>query len=242
MNREYHKWWSWRLGREMELLVIGHAGAKVLVFPTREGRFYEYEDLRMPQVLKDKITAGQLQFFCVDGVYQESVYCHWAHPEDRIRRHAQYEEYILHEVIPFMNSRNPHPCIISHGCSLGAYQAANIAFRHPGLFKKLAAFSGRYDLTLDVEHFSNLFSGYYSDRVYEHTPTHFLPKLDCPRQLQGLREMDMIFTIGKEDPFRENNELLSRILKTKGIPHQIHYWEDRAHSGYYWRRMAQLYV
>lgn len=242
MNREYHKWWSWRLSREMELLVIGHAGAKVLVFPTREGRFYEYEDLRIPLVLQEKIEAGQLQFFCVDGIYGESLYCPWAHPEDRIRRHAQYEEYILHEVFPFMNSRNPDPCVIAHGCSLGAYQAANIAFRHPHLFKKLAAFSGRYDLTLNVEHFSNLFSGYYSDSVHEHTPTHFLPKVDCPRQLNGLREMDIVLTIGKEDPFRENNELLSSILQGKGIEHQIHFWEDRAHSGYYWRRMAQIYV
>jgi esterase/lipase superfamily enzyme len=29
----------------MELLVFGHAGPKVLVFPTRDGRFYEYENL-----------------------------------------------------------------------------------------------------------------------------------------------------------------------------------------------------
>jgi esterase/lipase superfamily enzyme len=29
----------------MELLVFGHAGAKVLMFPTREGRFWEYERL-----------------------------------------------------------------------------------------------------------------------------------------------------------------------------------------------------
>ena len=63
MNREYHKWWSWRLNRDMELLVFGHAGAKVLVFPTRDGRFHEYEDLRMTQVLRPKLEAGQLQLF-----------------------------------------------------------------------------------------------------------------------------------------------------------------------------------
>ena len=39
MNREYHQWWSERLRRNMELLVFGHAGAKVLVFPSRLGRF-----------------------------------------------------------------------------------------------------------------------------------------------------------------------------------------------------------
>jgi esterase/lipase superfamily enzyme len=30
----------------MELLIFGHAGAKVLCFPTGDGRFCEYENLR----------------------------------------------------------------------------------------------------------------------------------------------------------------------------------------------------
>lgn len=32
MNREYHKWRSKHLKREMELLIFGHAGAPVLFF------------------------------------------------------------------------------------------------------------------------------------------------------------------------------------------------------------------
>jgi hypothetical protein len=43
-------------------------------------------------------------------------------------------EYSLNEVMPPMASRNCHPCTIAHGCSLGAYHAVNIAFRHPHLF------------------------------------------------------------------------------------------------------------
>ena len=242
MQREYHKWWSWRLGREMELLVIGHAGAKVLVFPTRGGRFYEYENLRMPAVLWHKIESGQLQFLCLDGLDAETFYCWWAHPEGRIQRHIQYENYILHEVFPFMNSKNPDSCVIAHGCSLGAYQAANIAFRHPHLFKKLVAFSGRYDLTRKADDFDSLFGGHYSENIYFNTPTHFLPNLECPALLGHLREMDIVLTIGKEDPFRDNNEELSDILQRKGIGHQIHRWDDRAHCGYSWRKMAQIYV
>lgn len=80
MNREYHKWWSPRLNREMELLVFGHAGAKVLVFPTRDGRFFEYENLGMTEVLRPKIEAGHLQLFCVDAIYDESFYCWWRIP------------------------------------------------------------------------------------------------------------------------------------------------------------------
>ncbi len=226
----------------MEMLVIGHAGAKVLVFPTRGGRFFEYEDMRMPQVLRQKIEHGQLQFFCIDGIDRESFYCHWAHPSGRMQRHLQFEDYILHEVLPFMHALNPHPCLMAHGCSLGAYQAASMAFRHPHLFRKLVAFSGRYDLTLSVENFGNLFDGWYSEDVYFHTPTHFLPNLECPQALGHLRSMDIVLTIGREDPFRENNEQLSDILHRKGIGHAMHHWEERAHSGYYWRKMAPIYV
>ncbi|NTS77124.1 esterase family protein [Catenovulum sp. SM1970] len=242
MNRQYHKWFSPNLEREMELLVFGHAGAKVLVFPTRGGRFYEYENLRMVDQIRDKLEQGQLQLFCIDGLDAETFYCFWAHPSGRLQRHNEYEAYVLNEVIPFMHSINSHPCVISHGCSLGAYQAANIAFRHPHIFNKLCAFSGRYDLTLNVEYFYDLLDGYYDENVYYHTPTHFLPNLACYYSLEHLRRMDIVVVIGEQDPFLKNNQELSQILHSKGIEHTFHIWPDRAHTGYYWRRMVREYL
>ncbi len=242
MNREYHKWWSEHLQRDMELLVFGHAGAKVLVFPTRDGRFYEYEDIGVVESLRYKIEQGWLQLYCVDSLYSETFYCNWAHPTGRIQRQIEFEQYILHEVLPFMNNKNPHECTIAHGLSLGAFHAANIAFRHPQLFKKLAAFSGRYDLTLSVECFDDLLDGFYNEDVYNHMPSHFLPDIDCSLKLSKLREMDIILVIGAEDPFLENNKQLSEMLTQKDISHQLIIWNERAHSGYYWRRMAPLYV
>jgi len=242
MKRDYHRWYSEHLGRDMELLVFGNAGAKVLVFPTREGRFYEYENLGLVQSLAHKIEAGQLQLFCVEGLADESFYCWWRHPADRIRRYLQYEEYVLNEVLPLMAARNSHPCTISHGCSLGGFFAANIAFRHPHLFQKLSAFSGRYDLTLSVDHFYNLFDGYYDENIYFNTPSHFLPGLTDDSRLNALRRMDIVLVIGREDPFLDNNRQLSRILWEKGVPNALYEWDGRAHQGRYWRRMAPLYV
>jgi len=242
MNREYHKWFSHRLGRDMELLVFGHAGAKVLVFPTRGGRFYEYEHLRITETLRHKIGHGQFQLYCVDSIDSESFYCWWAHPSGRINRHIQYEEYILNEVFPFMQNKNSHECTISHGLSLGAYHAANIAFKHPHLFRKLAAFSGRYDLTLSVDNFCNLLDGYYDENVYYNMPAHYLPQLECNRRLHLLRQMDIVLTIGNAAPLLDNNIQLSNILNSKGISHNLYIWSDRAHSGHYWRKMAALYL
>jgi esterase/lipase superfamily enzyme len=226
----------------MELLIFGHAGAKVLMFPTRDGRFWEYETLGIVASLADKIEAGDLQLYCIEGLAQESFYDRGRHPADRIRRHGALEAYVLHEVMPLMEQLNDHDCTIAMGCSLGAFQAAGLAFRHPHLFSKLVAFSGRYDLTLRVEAFDDLFDGYYDEEVYFHTPTHFLPNLADGDRLEALRRMDVVLTVGADDPFLDNNLHLSRLLNEKGVPHQLHIWEGRAHRAGAWRRMAALYV
>jgi esterase/lipase superfamily enzyme len=242
VNRNYYRWYSPRLGRDMELLVFGHAGARVLVFPTRDGRFHEYEDLRIVEALRPKIDAGHLQLYCVDSIAWETFYCFSSQPADRVRRHTAYEDYVLNEVMALMGALNPDPCTIAHGCSLGAFIAANIAFRHPHRFRKLAAFSGRYDLTLEVESFPDVFAGYRDDEVYFNTPTHYLPNLCCPSRLALLRSLDIVLAIGRDDPFAENNRQLSRILWDKGIWHALHEWDGRAHRGCSWRSMAPLYV
>ncbi len=242
MRRDYHRWYSPRLHRDMELLTFGHAGAKVLMFPTREGRFWEYEQLNIVASLAAKINAGHLQLFCIDGLARESFYDTGRHPADRIRRHAAYEEYILNEVLPLMASINPHECTMAMGCSLGAFQAASLAFRHPHLFHKLVAFSGRYDLTMQVEHFGDLFDGYYDDEIYFRTPMHFLPGLACPWRLENLRRLDIVLVVGREDPFLDNNLRLSGLLGEKSVSHQLHFWDGRAHRAGAWRKMAALYV
>ncbi|MFJ6323153.1 MULTISPECIES: esterase family protein [unclassified Rhizobium] len=242
MNREYLRWYSQRLERDMELLVFGHAGAKVLMFPTRDGRFWQYEQIGLVASLAEKLNAGHLQLYCIEGLAGETFYSSGRHPSERIRRHRAFEEYILNEVLPLMAEKNGHECTIVHGCSLGAFQAASLVFRHPHLFRKLVAFSGRYDLTMRVESFMDLFDGYYDNDIYFHTPTHFLPGLACECQLERLRQIDIVLTIGDADPFIDNNRHLSRLLADKGVNHRLHVWDGRAHRAGAWRRMAPLYI
>jgi esterase/lipase superfamily enzyme len=68
MHREYQHWYSPSLGREMELLIFGHAGARVLVFPSSMGRFYEWEDRGMIDVLAEDLENGWLQLFCLNSI------------------------------------------------------------------------------------------------------------------------------------------------------------------------------
>ncbi|GAA4947134.1 esterase family protein [Algibacter agarivorans] len=241
MKREYHKWYSHNLERDMELLIFGYSGAKVLFFPPRMGRFYDYENWKVIAALEPKISNGDLQLFCVDSIDLESFYNSFKHPGYRIYRHIQYEKYVLEEVLPLANLINRNKNIISAGCSLGAYHAVNVAMRHPHLFCKVVGMSGRYDLTESKGYFNDLLSGFHNDFVYFNMPNQFLKNIEDPDLIQKLNKMDIILAIGKEDSFLQSNYTLSNILNEKGISHQFYEWDKEAHKARYWRKMVGLY-
>ncbi|MDQ3291601.1 MAG: alpha/beta hydrolase-fold protein [Bacteroidota bacterium] len=242
MNREYHKWYSPSLHRDMELLIFGHAGTAVLLFPTRMGRFYDYENWRLVEAIQGKINQGNLQIFCVDSVDAESFYNENSSPSSRIVRHQQYEEYIFREVVPLLHSRNHGNKIIAAGCSLGAYHAVNFAFRRPDLFCKVVGMSGRYDLSQEIDYYEDLLQGFWNEDIYYQMPNQYIPNVSDPNILHSLRIMDIVLVIGKEDPFLGSNYYLSQALNEKGIPNSLIIWEEEAHRACYWRKMMQLYI
>lgn len=242
MRREYHIWRSLNLGRDMEMLQFGHAGARVLVFPTRVGRFYDYENWRLVEALRPKIEAGYLQLFCVDSIDQESFYCDWCRPEDRIKRHLQFERYLLEEVIPLTERMNPDGPLIAHGCSLGAYHALNLALRHPERFVKVVSLSGRYDLCMNAGSYRDLFDGYHDEDVYFNNPSQYIPNLSEGEHLDAIRKLDIIIVTGHEDALNENNRRLSTAMWDKGIWHRFDIWDGEAHRARYWRQMVQHYL
>lgn len=242
MIRTYHKWYSPNLEREMEFLVFGHAGAPVLFFPTRTARFYDYEDWHVIDRIAHKIEQGWLQVYCVDSVDIESFYSKETHPSERIKRHIQYEKYILGELMPFMKGQNNNHFIISAGCSLGAYHAINIAFRHPHLFGKVVGMSGRYDLTIGAEKFPDLLDGFMDENIYFNMPTQFIANLHDATTLALLRKLEIVLAIGREDPFLPNNLLLCAELNHKKIDCHLHLWNGEAHRSKYWQAMVDWYL
>jgi esterase/lipase superfamily enzyme len=226
----------------MELLAFGHSGARVLVFPARMGRFYDFEDWGLVDALAPKIDAGWLQLFCVDSVDGEGLYSDWVRPTDRIHRHARYEDYLLSEVLPLTHQLNSNPFLIAHGCSLGAYHAVNIALRHPDLFGKVVALSGRYDLTIPFGPYRGLFDGHYDESIYFHMPSHYLPNLNDPAHLDPIRRLEIILAVGWDDPIAENNRHLESALRQKGAKVTLHHWAGEAHKPRYWRQMVRCYL
>ena len=241
MKREHHSWYCQDLGRNMELLVFGHAGARVLVFPTRVGRFYDYENMGMVGAVAQHVEAGWLQLYCVDSIDAETFYCNWCQPRDRILRHMAYERYILNEVLPLSQALNANPFTIAHGCSFGAYHAVNIALRHPHRFGRVVAFSGRYDLTTAPEGFRDLFDGYYDHDVYFNMPNHYMANM-TNGVLDQIRRLDIKIVVGEHDPFLDDNRRLSQILWDKGIWHLFKVWHGRAHGYRRWREMVPWFL
>jgi len=92
MYREYGKWWSPSLGREMEFLWFGKFGRPVMLFPTSMGRFYENEDFRLTEALADRVDRGEIQLACVDSVDGESWYNRHVHPAVGGARHPPKEQ------------------------------------------------------------------------------------------------------------------------------------------------------
>lgn len=242
MQRTYYEWHSPALDRRMELLVFGEAGARVVLFPTRKARFYDYENWGVVEALRSKIEAGHLQLYCVDSVDAESLYCRHKHPAERIQRHLQYEHYITDEVLPLTRQLNPDMFLMAAGCSMGAFHAVNLAFRHPHLFGKVVGLSGRYDLTQAMASFADLFQGYVDEQVYLNTPNRFLPHLTDAAYLAELRRLEITLAIGADDAFLADNHFLREQLTAKEIGHQLHVWEGEAHHPTAWKQMVELYL
>ena len=234
-NREHHRWASPSLGRDMDLLVFGHAGARVLVFPTSMGRYFEWEDRGMMEALGEHLQSGWLQLFCVDSVDAESWYAKWKHPYDRAVRNFQYEEYVVREVLPFTQSRNGNPVLIAAGASFGAYHAVNMAFRHPHLFNRVLGMSGLYDIREQTD-------GYYDEAIAASNPSHYVSSLQDHAHLEAMRRMDIILATGQDDSFVENNRYLSRVLWEKGVGNALRLWDGWAHDWPWWRDMVRLYI
>ena len=236
MRRDYHKWFSPRLGRDMEMLVYGHGGLSAVVFPTSQGRFYEFEDRGMVDAIRWKIDNGEVQLFCVDSVDAESWYNRNVGPRWRIARQVQYDEYIIQEVIPLVKKLNWSPKRAAIGCSFGGYHAVTMALRHPDVFTAFLSMSGAFDM-------DSFLGGYYDQDVYFNQPTHFIPGMSDPWFLDRYRQNTYVLATGVHDQCWDQNERLAGIMRAKGIPVKLDVWGDNArHDWPWWQRMVQTYL
>lgn len=240
MHREYHQWHSPRLHRKMELLVYGHGGKPVLVFPSSGGRFFDYENQGMVKACAPYLESGRLTLISVDAVDNEAWLNETAHPRQRGPVADIYDQYIIHEVVPFVRQRAGWGGAMgTTGCSMGAYQGSNLLFRHPDVFDWHIGLSGVYSLEFAV-------GSYMDDYVYYHSPIHYLGNLHDAWFLEHLRRARLIFCTGQgawEELSVADQRRLEGVLASKGIPARFDYWgHDVAHDWPWWRRQMPYFL
>jgi esterase/lipase superfamily enzyme len=231
MQRDYIKEYSPSLGRDMELLHFGHAGRTLLVFPTSMGRFYQWEDFGLVGAISDFIQSGAVQLVCVDSIDGESWYARDKPPADRVRRHLQYESYILNEILP----RLAGPPVAA-GTSFGALHAVLLAARHPSRIGGFIALSGAYDTARWLD-------GYHDDNAYFTNLFAFLPGLTDEAYLGPLRaEHPKVIATGEQDPNVDDSRKLAGLLRAKGVEVGLEIWPGWAHDWPYWKDMMRRYL
>lgn len=247
MKVEYHHWHSDRLGQKFECKSYGHDGLPMMVFPSSEGHFWDYEDHGMIGVVEPWIEAGKLRVISVDGRDWES----WSNTRigswDRGDRHNAYDAAIAEEAVPFirhLTGRNDRRLIVT-GCSGGAFHAANFLFRHPDLCDTAILLSGVYSTKhFRTDHVDDY--DYAHPSVYFNNPLHYLPGLNDDWRLQRLRESRIILCCGQgayEEECLDETYKLARVLTDKSIPHWLDIWgRDVNHDWPWWRRQLPYFL
>ncbi len=235
MHREHVRWFSPRLERDMDLLIFGHAGARVLVFPSSMGKFFEWEDQGMIRALSHQLEQGWIQLYCVDSVDSDSWYAKRKHPAERAAYHGRYDAYIHDEVLPLTQSRNGNPYLMTTGASFGAIHALSIALRYPHLVSRAIGLSGVYDIREVID-------GYTDQYVYPYNPAEFILGENDQQRLEAMKRMDIILAIGRDDRLRGNNEYFSGRLWSKGVWNALRIWDGWNHDWPYWQQMINTYI
>ena len=229
--RDYLREWSPALDRDMEVLRFGDRGLPLLVFPTSQGRFYQWEDFGMVEGLRDKIDGGFIQLWCVDSYDSESWYARHLPPAERVRRHLDYERYVTEELIPGMPERP-----VAAGTSWGAFHAFLFALRRPHAVGGFVCISGAFDSARFTD-------GDLSGEAYFTNPLAFLPGLSDEAYLRPIRGMKKkVIASGEQDQNVEEAVRAAKLLIDKGVDVTLDLWPGWAHDWPYWTEMLRAYV
>ena len=236
MKIEYHKNWSKNLCREIEYKTYGEGGRGVLVFPSQDQRFFEWEDNGMIDVLAPMIESGDFYLVCADSIDAETWSRTEGNQQERILLHEKWFRYITDELVPKVCNGQK---LIASGCSMGGYHAANFFFRRPDLFDGVVSLSGLF-------HADYFFPQYHNQLIYSNSPIDFLSNISEKNLItEQYKHKTLFFCCGQghyEEITGESNKRLEKILNRLGINAWFDFWgSDSNHDFFWWRRQAKYF-
>jgi esterase/lipase superfamily enzyme len=224
----------------MPIVRYGDWGHALLLFPTAQADFLEYERFYLIASIQHLIDAGRVQVFSIDSINRWA----WMNREvsipEKARRQAAYMGYVEDEVLPHIRRclQNPTARIAVSGASFGAFHAGNAVFRRPDLFDGLIGMSGFYDL-------SDYLHGYGNEDAYFNNPTWYVPNLSDRSQIDLLRHHTQIHLISGQGAYEAPGASgrFSKLLWEKGIGNNFDLWgHDVNHDWPWWRKMLPHYL
>ena len=231
IRERYVTWHSPTLSREIEMLVFGHAGYPVILFPTSKGRYYEGKDFGLIERARWFIEQGLVKIYCPDSVDELSWYNRSIPPASRVKNHIWYDKFIKEEIVDAIRHHHGYPKVCMAGASFGGYHALNFAFRHPEVVSHLFSMSGAFDIHTFMD-------GHYDQNVYFNNPVDYIPGNKDPH----LWQMGIVLGVGEWDICLQANQRMADIFNRKGIP----YWFDlrrwAKHDWPIWRDMFPHYL
>jgi esterase/lipase superfamily enzyme len=209
-----------------QVVAHGHYGRPVVVFPTEGGSAWDFENNGMLDAVRWMVDAGRVKLYCVDSADGHTWSDRSVSLEERAQRHDAYERWILDQVLAWVDDDcgGQASDLISVGCSLGAFHAANIALRHAHLFPRALCLSGSYD---PGEWHA---WGERGTAAYFHNPIDYVANLHGDH-LGWLRSrVHLTLVVGQGaweiDPTRAlpSTRRFADVLASKGIPHELDVW------------------
>jgi esterase/lipase superfamily enzyme len=231
IKEEYYKWHSPSLDRDLEMLVFGHGGQPVILFPTSKGAYYQNKDQGMIEAARWFLENGRVKIYCPDSIDAESWYNKNISPPERAYNQDRYDRMIATELVPWAQHETGFERMAFAGCSFGGYHAVNTAFRHPNLASYCFSMSGAFD----IKQFTD---GFYNDTIFFNNPVDYIPGDNNP----NLWKMGIILGTSEHDICKAENERLDFILQQKNIRHWLDLRPEAPHDWPVWREMFPHYL
>jgi esterase/lipase superfamily enzyme len=205
------------------VIAYGHWGRPVLAFPSEQGPCWQYEERGMVDAIGSLLGSGRMKLYCVDSWDAGTWQAHDVPLEERARRHAAYEGWLLDEVVPWISDDAGGVAeILLTGVSFGAYHAANFALKRADRFPVAICQSGVYDV-------SGVGWGERGEALYFNNPMDYVVHLHGDHLVWLRDRVSILLVCGSgqwEDTTGalESTRRFSGLLADKGIRHEIDVW------------------
>ncbi len=243
MTRRTIELWSPAIGAAGNVVVYGDWGRPVLSFGAEASRATDFEERGMIDVVGSLLDEGRVKIYSVDTFDSQTWSAKSQPVEERARRHGAYESWILEQVAPWIvEDCGGRADILTTGCSLGAFHAANFTLKHGHVFPQALCLSGSYE----PANWSGW--GERGEATYFNTPVDYVRNLHGDH-LDWLRQQVFLLLVCGQGMWEDTtgalrgSQELAGLLADKGIPHELELWgHDSAHDWPWWRKQFGHYL